>query len=209
MLNKYLQKIGVVTGALEKNSSYSHISSVRNGLLALPGFLGGEEFLIFGNALHEVFLEGRQDAYNKLDRVQQAKCDAMVDKLQKHKVVMSLMKDSIRENKVYGELYGMSMSYILDIHKPKIATGADLKTTTAKTYHDCLERAIDYGYPKQARIYRRLAKVKEFYFIFICKLAPYEVFIIDSAEFKGMDKCIDDELEFLIHFYKFYGNIIN
>lgn len=208
-LAEYLKKIKLVTGPLVKNSSNSHLSKVRNSLLCLPGFQGDEEFLRFGSALHEVFLEDKYDEYNKLTSVQQLKIDAMVSKLQRHAVVKTLMYKSIREKKIYDYMHGVQLAFILDINQPHASTGADLKTTTASTYHECVSRAIGYGYPKQAFIYKRLAKVKKFFFIFICKQAPYNIYIVDSdcEEFKQHYKYIDQELKFLLYFYKHYGNL--
>jgi hypothetical protein len=179
-------------------------------MLGLPGFVGNEEFLSFGVALHEVFLENKFDTYNTLTSIQQAKIDAMVDKLQRHAVVKSLMYESVREKKIYDYLFGVELAFILDINQPNKSTGADLKTTTASTYYECVDRAIGYGYPKQAWIYKRLAKVKKFFFIFICKTAPYPIFIVDSdcAEFKACYNYVEEEIKFLLHFYKNYGNLI-
>jgi hypothetical protein len=209
-LPKYLKRLNLITGPLIKNSSHSHLGRMRNCLLCLPQFQGEEEFLRFGSALHEVFLEGRYDTYNLLTAVQQAKIDAMVTKLNRHAVVRNLMANSIREQKVYDFINGVELAFVLDIHQPHKSTGADLKTTTANNYNECVSRAVGYGYHKQAFVYKKLAKVKKFFFIFICKVAPYNIFIVDSdcAEFKTQLKYIEQELKFLLYLYKNYGNFI-
>ncbi len=94
---------------------------------------------------------------------------------------------------------------ILDIKQMQHSTGADLKTTVCTTYHDCLKKSIMYGYVKQMDIYKTITKVKEFYFIFINKFAPHDIFIISSKDFQKDMRYAKKELEFLLYFYKNYG----
>ncbi len=206
-LRDYLLKNKIVTGPLEKNSSHSHTGRLRNDLLGIPQFFGDEIFLTFGSALHEVFLEGRFDAYNKLPPHLQIKIDKMVDKLQRHPVVKKLMAGAVKESKQYKKLFGVLFAYILDILQPKLKIGSDLKTTTCKTKEDCIKKGIEYGYHKQAQVYMKMENLKEFYFIFINKEAPYDIFIVSYLEFKEHLLYAESELEFLLYFYKHYGNI--
>lgn len=208
MLNTYLKKIGLVTGPIEKNTSYSGLESLRKYLLGEPQFLGGEEFFLFGNALHERLLEDKYDAYNKLPSWKQEMVEEMLIVLRAHPVVTKLMLNSVKEEKQYSKMNGVVMAYVLDIKKDKEKIGADLKTTACTTYHDCLKKAIEYGYVKQGKIYMEMEDLKEFYFIFITKSKPYNVFIISYKDFKDEEQYAENELEFLLYFYKNYGRFM-
>jgi hypothetical protein len=139
---------------------------------------------------------------------QQEKIDKMVKVLRSHPVVTKLMVDSTSEEKKYKEMRTVLIAYILDIHKQKQRIGADLKTTVCKTYHECLKKAIEYGYVKQARIYMEMENLREFYFIFICKSEPFEIFIISYSDFKKYEPYAIKEIEFLLYFYKHYGRFM-
>lgn len=205
---KYLQKIGLITGPLERNTSHSGLESLRRSLLGEPQFQGGEEFLKFGTALHEVFLENKFDTYKTLPAWQQEKIDKMVIKLNSHPVVRRLIANSIKEDKQYKKLNGVLMAYILDIKQAHKSTGADLKTTTCTTFHDCIKKSIEYGYVKQGKIYMKMEKLKEFYFIFINKSEPFDIHIVSYKEFKNEEVYAEKELEFLSYFYSKYGRFV-
>jgi hypothetical protein len=208
MLDKYLIEKGIVTGPLERNTSYSGLEVLRRNLLGEPQMEAGADFFLFGTALHEVFLENKFEAYNQLPVWQQRKVDEMVEKLHAHPVVQKLMEGAIKEDKQYKKLNGVLIAYILDAKQPKLSRGSDLKTTTATTHYDCLKKAITYGYPKQGNIYVRMEKLKEFYFIFICKSAPYDIFISSYKEFKEYIPYAEKESEFLTYFYSQYGRFV-
>lgn len=196
----------IVTGPLEKNTSYSGLESLRKYIFGLPQFKGGESFLKFGNGLHEPFLQNKWDTYKELSAWEKQLIDLMLVKLAEHPVVQKLMRGAKCEDKKYKKLMGVLMAYILDIKNNKI--GADLKTTSCATYQECLKKAIEYGYVKQGRIYMRLENLTEFYFIFIRKQSPYDIYIISYKELKPFEKYADAELEFLLYFYKKYGHFM-
>jgi hypothetical protein len=210
MLNKYLQLNGIVTGPLERNTSYSGLEVLRKNLLGQPQFLGGEQFLFFGNALHEVFLQNKFDTYNQLPEHDKKLVDLMVEKLRKHPVVKQLMLNAKCEDKQYNFLEGVQLSYILDIEQVDKKRGADLKSTSCTTRQSCIDKAIEYGYAKQRSIYKRINKppLKEFYFIFISKKPPHEIFIIGDSDFKKEEGYAEEELKFLLYFYKHYGRFV-
>jgi hypothetical protein len=209
-LVKYLMERGIVTGPLEKNTSYSGLEVIKKYLLGLPQFHGGEKFLLFGVALHEVFLENKFDAYNKLSRPDQEKILKMVNVLKAHHFVAGLMKDSIREQKLYGDVHYANLALILDAKQPKLKRGFDLKTTSCRNIAHFKEKLVEYGYVKQALIYVKVTGLKEFYFVAIRKEEPYEIFIVDVVkEFRKECVSADDELQFLTYFYKHYGKIID
>lgn len=206
-LAKYLIENNVVTGPLEKNTSHSGLEVIRKFILGQPQFIGGETFLKFGSALHEVFLENIFTTYNTLSKPEKAKIVAMVNKLNSHPVVARLMQGSIREEKIYGTLYYALLALILDGKQPPKKRGFDLKTTTCRTQEQFESKMVSYGYVKQGLIYKKLAGLKEFYFVAIQKETPYEIFIIDTNKYKKEEQYADQELKFLTYFYKHYGKV--
>lgn len=209
-LNFYLKRVGITTGPLIRNTSASSLGVIKNYLCSKPQFKGGEDFLIFGNALHEQFLEGKFDSKNSLSLsdTDKLKIKVMLTKLWAHPVVKSLMANSIREDKCYSELNGVKVAFILDIKKPQILTGADLKTTNCTNMNQCVDKALAFGYFRQAIVYKKCAGLKHFYFIFVQKEEPHNIFILDVSMYPEHELYAERELEFLLYFYKNYGNIV-
>lgn len=191
-----------------KNTSHSGLDTLRRNLLGIPLFQGGEEFLRFGVALHEVFLEDDYTTYNLLTLWEQSLVDKMVDRLRAHPVVMRLYNNSRREKKKYKKVNGVRVAYILDMHQIKIFVGSDLKSTVCTTFQDCLKKAISYGYHKQRHVYKRVEKLKEFYFIFVSKKAPHDIFILGDKDFEPYDEDARKEVEWLLYVYKNYGRFV-
>jgi hypothetical protein len=204
-----LLKHNIVTGPLERNTSYSRLDSLRKYLLGMEQFKGGEHFLTFGVAVHELFLEEKkEEAFKGLSKDDQKRVIAMVKSLNSHPVVQSLMDKGISEEKQYGHLHGVEFAYIIDRKQLHLDRAFDLKTTTCKDQKDFEQKAIDYGYPKQGYIYKTLSNVKEFYFIGIQKYPPFKVFVVgtDSPVWQAEEKYAAKEIEFLTYFYQKYGN---
>jgi hypothetical protein len=207
-LSKYLTNIGLVTGPRKKNTSHSGLDTLRRNLLGLPLFQGGEEFLKFGVALHDVFLQDDFEVYNTLLPWQQQLVDKLVEKLRAHPVVMKLFNKSRREKKKYKKINGVLVAYILDMHQVKLSNGSDLKSTVCTTFQDCLKKAISYGYHKQRHIYKTVEKLQEFYFIFISKKFPHDIFILGDKDFKPYEEYARKEVEWLLYVYKHYGKFV-
>lgn len=204
----FLKQLWIVTGPRKKHTSYSGLEVLRKDLMGLPQFQGGEEFFKFGNALHEVFLKNDYTAYKTLPKEQQTLVDTLVAKLNSHPVVKKLMEKSVREKKLKGYINGVKLAYILDIEQSQYGRGADLKTTACVTYADCVAKSVLYGYTKQRNIYKKVKNLKEFYFIFISKRFPHNIFIIGDKDFKPYEAYAEKELEFLLYFYKHYGRFV-
>jgi len=208
-LLNHLIKHNVVTGPVPKNSSYSHSNKIKNDLLCIPSSDPEEKHFIFGKALHERFLEDKYESYALLSEEEKKRIEAMLKKMNSNSVVKRLMVNSVCEDKKYGELFGVEMSYILDIYQPAPRIGSDIKTTTAKTFIDCKNRALAYGYPKQSFVYKQMENLREFYFIFVDKFPPHSIYIISSNEFKEQEKAAAKELEFLLWWYKTFGELMS
>lgn len=212
VLRDYLLSKGAITGPVVKNTSYSHLGNLKTKLHGFPLFIGGEIFLLFGTALHELFLENKRgEAYERLDPWDKVKVEKMVERLKAHPVVMKLFNNSIREEKIYKrckDLFNIEFAYILDIDQRATNTGSDLKSTACKTLEDCKKKFVLYGYVSQGVLYKKLTNRKNFFFIFISKHAPYDIFILNTADFKKEEAYAEKELKFLTYFYKHYGNLL-
>jgi len=205
-LQQYLQRTGVTSGPLVKNTSYSRLSN--NRILLLGGVITpfNKDFLVFGSALHELFLENKKaEAWETCIEEERTRITYMVAALNRHPVVRRLMADSIREHKFYFHWDKVEMAVILDIKKPPV--GADLKSTTCRTLPQFVAKARELGYFKQAVIYMRAAKLKDFYFIAVQKSAPYDVMVLDVNQYKEDLRYAEAELDWLLYFYEHYGNI--
>lgn len=207
MLKHYLKRVGKVTGPLSRNTSHSALEVIKKDLLGLPQFKGGEHFLIFGNDLHEHYLEDKYP--RKVNAAERNKIMVMVSKLRAHPIAHQLYKESTREKKCYIKIQGVEISFILDILQPIFKRGADLKSTSCSNEKEFIEKAKEYGYFRQGETYKQAAKLKSFFFIGIQKQSPYNIYILNVDDYKEEMRYAKEELKFLLYFYKHYGKTIN
>lgn len=208
MLSTYLQRIGVTTGPLSVNTSHSGLEVIKKWLIGAKQFKGDERYLISGNAVHEVFLVGKNLFLKKCNNKERKAVQGMVIVLGDHTVVRSLMANSLREQKFYVFIDGVQMAMILDIKQIHSKTGADLKTTACATLEEFTAKAVEYGYFRQGETYKQGAELKHFYFIGITKNPPHRVFILDVSKFPVEQAYAQQELKFLLYFFKHYGKIV-
>lgn len=206
MLTTYLQRTGATTGRLQKNTSHSSLEVIKKALLGQKQFSGGEQYLAFGNACHERFLVN--SFKRKVSKEEDKDLKGMVAALVKDAIVNSLMKNSIREQKFYIHVNGVEMAMVLDIKQPHLSRGADLKTTNCKSLNEFIKKALEYGYVRQGVTYKKGAKLKSFYFIGVQKTPPYNVYLMNLADFSEEEAYAERELEFLLYFYKHYGKCV-
>lgn len=205
-LSTYLKKAGVTTGLLSKNTSHSSLEVIKKGLLGLPQFKGGEVFLVFGNALHEQWLENKS-AY-KLDKQQKRQLSLCLTALNSHEHASKLLKGSITEEKLRIAINGVEVAFILDIHRKRERVGADLKTTGVRSLNEFVQKAKEYSYFRQAATYILAANLREFHFIAVTKEVTPRVFMLCVQDHPEELRYAKKELEFLLYFYKHYGNLI-
>jgi len=206
LLSSYLKRVGFITGSLHSNTSHSRLEVIKKYLIGAKQFVGGEGFLSLGSAVHERYLEDKKAI--ALDGDEEKLASAMVKALQKHFIAQQLYKDSTREEKLYVELEGTLITFILDIHQKKKKVGADIKTTTCRTLEDFIKKAREYGYFRQGVTYSRAANLKAFYFIGVTKEINPKIFLLHIQMFPQDIKYAEQELKFLLYFFKNYGNII-
>lgn len=208
-LQQYTKRHGLFTGPIrkgKKNTSHSSLEVIKKAVCGQEQFKGGEGFLYFGNALHERCLV--KDHSRKVTPQEAAILEPMAEAFAKHVVVQALMKGAICEQKFYVNLNGVKVAVILDIKKLAEKLGADLKTTNCKSMVECIEKAILYGYFRQAVTYIKAALLKKFFFIFITKSVVPQVFILDVSKFKDEMKYAEQELAWLLYMFKNYGKPI-
>jgi len=206
MLLSHLRRHNIVTGPLARNTSHSGLSVIFNSICGFKQFSGGEQFLAFGNALHERWLVS---SFVRTVSPQEDKLlRGMIEALKKHVIACALIKDSEREQKIYDKLNGVEVAMILDIKQVRKKTGADLKTTACTTYKEFLDSAIKYGYFRQGKTYKLGARLQHFYFIGISKTPPHPVFILYVNDHKEEEQYAEQELKFLLYFYKHYGKTV-
>ncbi len=211
MLNLILKRAGLVTGPRRKNTSHSSMQAIKRDLLGLPPFKG-QHFLKFGNALHEVFLKGDYSNHYKLLKAADKRLvDAMVRKLNANPIVVSLMRDSIREKKFKVVMNKVRVAVILDAKQKPLRRGFDLKSTSCTTQIEFETKCRELGYIIQGLIYKMASNLKNFYFVGVSKTAPHNIFIvdIDSMQFKSDVAYAQKELKFLLYFYRCYGKTIS
>jgi len=206
-----LQRSGLCSGPSIKNTSHSSLEVIKKYLLGQPQFFGNEGYLLFGSALHEVFLQGIRDNYYKqLSKEDRVTVDAMVRRLNNNPIVVSLMRNSTREHKFSVRLNKVLTTCILDAKQPDLRRGFDLKTTDCSTQQQFENSMRQYGYIRQGLTYKLAARLKFFYFVGIQKVAPYNIFIVDLHDKKFATDLLyaEKELQFLLYFYKTYGRVL-
>lgn len=208
-LYHFLKSRNLITGPITKgkvNTSHSAMEVIKKAWCGQEQFAGGEEFLHFGNALHERCLEDNHKRQVPIHQVELLASMASIFKA--HKIIAALMKGAVCEKKFMVTLNGVKVVVILDIRQIKKRLGADLKTTTAKSLADCIKKAIEYGYFRQGLTYIKAAKLNHFFFVFISKETAPQVFILDVAKFPAEMKYAEQELEWLLYMFKNYGKPI-
>ena len=209
-LNVYLKQRGITTGPRSKkaNTSHSALDVILKFLTNREQFKGSEKQLIFGSAFHNKFLINCSKVWRRLTPVDRKHVTNMVAKLEAHPVVKKLMEGAMCEKKRKTFLNGVKVAYILDIHQKHKLRGADLKTTSCKTFEDFVASAIAYGYIRQGETYKVAEGLKEFIFVGIQKEPPYNVYILDVSLYPEEIKYAIEELEFLLYFYQNYGKVL-
>lgn len=206
LLSSYLKRAGFISGSLHSNTSHSRLEVIKKYLIGAKQFVGGESFLSLGSAVHERYLEEKKQI--KLSDEEEKLAVDMVAAVKKNFIAQQLYKDSTREEKLYVELEGTLITFILDIHQKKKRVGADLKTTTCRSAEDFIKKAREYGYFRQGITYSKAANLKAFYFIAVTKEKQPKVFVLHIQSHPEDIRYAEQELKFLLYFFKNYGNII-
>lgn len=205
-LASYLKGVGAVTGPLRKTTRHSSLSVLKSNLLGQVVDFGFKAHNNFGSALHHEFLIRTKHKY-KLANEEKILVQAMLAALWANAIVKQLMTKVICEKRLRFIMNGVKMAGTPDIKQPHTLTISDLKTTVCATLKAFILAAFKYGYYRQAVTYLRATGYKHYYIIGIQKAAPFNVYIILVTADKDRFSYAENELEFLLYFYKNYGEI--
>lgn len=208
-LSSYLQRAGLVTGPLAKHTSHSAMEVTKRFLLCIPQFKGNESFLTFGSAAHETYYTHNfQGAFLRLPDEDKQRILNMLKKLHSHPIAKALRTNAVCEQKLITEINGVPVTVILDAEQAVKFRASDLKTTSCRSQKDFEIKAREYGYPRQGTTYKVGRRLKLFYFIGICTQPPHDVYVYDLNGDKDAVRYAEQELAFLLYFYKHYGKFI-
>lgn len=168
--------------------------------------MGDEAYLLFGRELHAQYLENKSVV--KLSKEDKAKIKKMLEALRKDKTAIKLHKGSLKEVRFtpMRKIGKVKVKVILDMHKPKVKKGGDLKSTSCRTWQSFFNKAIEYGYFNQADLYIRIDRLKEFLFIAPQKKEPHQVFSFNVMEHKILLRTASKENDFLLYLFDNYQN---
>lgn len=204
----YLQRSGLMTGSLSKNTSYSGLEALLRFILGKPPMMQGQAPQTYGTACHEQFLEKKKVV--KISKAEQKQIDKAIIALNKNPIVKRLMKRAKVEHKKYKYLKGVELAYILDINEVAERIGADLKTSVITNLEAFVAKAVEYGYFRQAKIYMLLENLKMFFIVVVTKEKNPRVYVFCVSDYPQELKRAEREVEFLLYLYKNYGKpVIN
>lgn len=206
---------GLVTGPLppSANTSNSTMGACKTFLLGQEQFAGDEKYLIFGRVLHEhlKFIEDvlyRHEDFVNLTEVEQTWLLGCCKAARENSIVKRLLIKSVREKKLYTEIDGVRLAFILDVEQEHLGTGMDWKSSSCKTLNDFVKKALLYDYIRQGLLYKKSRNLKHFYFIGLQKHPPHQVYLMDVKQHEGEELYAAQELKFLLYFFKHYGKIL-
>lgn len=182
-------------------------------------FLGGERYLVFGTEFHLRALKRRKGVWQAYDETEDDAMKGMVKTLLNCKLFTDNFNGATIEKlhknpKAFG-IHGMHGT--LDLKKPKRGGKRiiDLKTTSATTEEEFIQKAISLDYPRQGIVYEELDNRRpddECYFIGVSKKnigtkqkPKYPLFIMDLNNFQNEKRISTNEAEFFLNFYHQYG----
>jgi len=172
-------------------ASYSSIKNVRD--CVIPSVVDAKYFT-FGKELHSRLLENTK--LEKLSKPEELMLFEMLNNLRSNAIVKRLLDGAKCEQKFHQELYGVMVLGYIDIHATKSV--ADLKTTR-HTKLSAFASDMDF---LQAALYTKVTGNKDFYYIGISKVAPYNLMIFNVLDYPQRFKDSQEELKRLLLYIK-------
>ncbi len=163
--------------------SNSLLSEVKKLLVNDKFVFPESRFYAIGSEVHRLVLEPHENPQDTFSEAEQTLIDDMVGVLYESDLLNKLLEKSKNENVLIRSILGIVMKAILDIHVIDDKIGGDLKTTSARTYNSCVKSCKKFGYFRQAHIYKTIAGLSKFYFIFVTKKSPMRYFVVDVDDF--------------------------
>lgn len=172
-------------------ASYSSLKNVRDK--EIPQYKTTTYFK-FGGELHSRSLENH--ILDKLSEAEEIQLLGMRRKLWTHPIWRKLMANAKVEVEFKQPLWGIIvLGYIDILNKDSVA---DLKTTSCGSMKQFVE-SMDF---LQAALYLAVTGFKDFYYIGICKRAPYEVWIFNVNQYPDRLAAANKQLRELIAYLK-------
>jgi hypothetical protein len=164
-------------------------------------FMG--DSLLFGNEFHKRVLEPYKPI-ELLGPTDEEKLENMVEAVEANPTFRDFYKDT--PSRTLEELYikGEWGGYI-DITQDR--SGADLKSTKAKSENAFIEACTNFGYFGECKLYEKIANLEDFYIIGVQKEKPYKVYVIPINDFSIEVEEQFEELQMLTEVAKSF-NII-
>lgn len=172
-------------------ASYSSLVMVRDCLEPQPP--SDAKHFVFGKELHSRVLENKQ--LQKLDKDQELQLKSMTQSLQKDAVVKKLLNGARTEVKFHQQLMGVMVLGYIDILNFAVA---DLKTTRHTNLKN-FASSMDF---LQAVLYLAVTGKKDFYYIGICKQAPFNTMVFNVRQYPTELARKEKELKELLQYLK-------
>lgn len=205
----YLKRAGLTLGPSLRRTRHSDLSVLKEFLLGFRPSFGFKAHNNFGGAVHYEYYQGKpvgfkltkEELYTKAQMLAALRRDPLAKRL--------FASHPIKEKRKFVTLNGVRIGFTPDAHG--MTSVEDLKTTRCRTFADFIRSAIEYGYFRQRETYIPALHVKGFpvkayWIIGIQKQAPWTVFHVHTNQYVEACAYAKNELEFLLYFYKHYGN---
>lgn len=208
-----LKKARLTTGpSLRRETRHSNLS-------VLKAFILGESLVVtklkksaynLGTAVHEKYLKGKNR--RKLTPEDRKHYKGMLAALERSPIARRLFAGTIKEKRIRSVINGVRIGGTPDARKPigkdknVCAYVNDLKTTACTTFAAFLITSFKYGYFRQGVTYMIFTKAREYFLVGVSKIPPYRVFIFRLQDYPDLLRYAEQELKFLLYFYKRYGN---
>jgi hypothetical protein len=171
-------------------------------------FTGQESYLAVGTEIHKRALEPwKKPTHMGMYEPIVVGCVRALENTMAFKVHRALAGRKGVERFVHGLVFDQLMHGTIDLcgvfHGGR--HGGDIKTTSTTSYTEFIHCMQKYGYWRQALVYMLLDNLDTFVFYAVQKKSPFNVFVVDVSRFPKQMKQAEEELKFLLYFYKTYG----
>lgn len=187
--------------------SNSALTAFWRELNNLPSFFAKESTLEFGRQLHAAIYEPKVftlDAIKEWPGADRAKFARMLISARNSHVLNFFVNhpSAVFEQATLFDLYGVPFKMKADVTIPPRKSGHDAKSTSCPDLDSFVATFDDYGYWRQAEIYRLGAGLTKFFFTGISKVGQHNTFTVDVSKHADKMRAAKKEVRDLVHLYK-------
>jgi hypothetical protein len=187
--------------------SNSGLTKFWREVQGLPAFFAKESTLEFGQLFHSLLYEPQVNVMERVLKLSPSDAGRMARMLasatQSPIVRHFIMHpEAVFEKVVLFDLYGVPFKMRADVMIPPRKSGHDAKTTACSSLDAFLATFDDYGYWRQAEIYKQGAGLKNFFFTGISKGGQHQTFTVDVSKHADKMRNAKKEVRDLVHLYK-------